>query len=79
MNQFSYIQRVYPMHGVDYPSMEAPPAVMQENGFKPTFIAPDGTFSPGDKVEYKHLNYIFNDLYLKAADMESRLNALERG
>lgn len=77
MNKFAYVLRAYPMRGGDYPSMETPPAAMQQNGFKPTLKAPDGTLSPGDKVEYKHLNYIFNDLYAKAADMDSRLTALE--
>ncbi|MCE3116843.1 hypothetical protein LXD80_13675 [Enterobacter sp. ASE] len=77
MIKFAYVLRAYPMHGGDYPSMEEPPAAMQQNGFKPTFKAPDGTLSPGDKVEYKYLNYIFNDLYAKAADMDSRLTALE--
>ncbi|MNY68974.1 hypothetical protein D3C86_2068300 [compost metagenome] len=50
---------------------------MQQNGFKPTFVNPDGTLSPGDQVEYKYLNYIFRDLYQKAADAESKLNTLE--
>lgn len=77
MNRFAYVQRAYPFKGGDYPSVEAPPSTMQQNGFKPTFIAPNGTLSPGDPVEYKHLNYIFNDLYAKAADMDSRLSALE--
>ncbi|WFZ22197.1 hypothetical protein NFK58_12855 [Citrobacter portucalensis] len=77
MNKFAYILRAYPMNGGDYPSVEAPPATMQQNGFKPTFKDPDGNLSVGDPVEYKHLNFIFNDLYAKAADMESRLTALE--
>lgn len=77
MNRFAYVLRAYPMRGGDYPSMEAPPAELQEGGFKPTFKAPDGTLSPGDPVEYKYLNYIFNDLYAKAADAERRLSALE--
>jgi hypothetical protein len=65
------------MKGGDYPSMAEPPADMQKNGFKPTFTDPDGKLSLGEKVEYKYLNFIFNDLYAKAADMESRLTALE--
>lgn len=77
MIKFAFILRAYPMNGGDYPSVEAPTATMQQNGFKPTFKAPDGTLSEGDAVEYKYLNYIFNDLYAKAADMESRLTALE--
>ncbi|TNV22488.1 hypothetical protein FH968_00020 [Buttiauxella sp. B2] len=77
MNKFAYILRAYPFTGGDYPSSEAPAATLQQNGFKPTFVNPDGTFSAGDPVEYKHLNFIFNDLYAKAADMESRLTNLE--
>lgn len=77
MNQFAYVPRLYPMQGGDYPSSEEPPAQMQQNGFKPTFTDPDGKLSLGDKVEYKYLNFIFGDLYAKAADMDSRLSALE--
>ncbi|MGK0743587.1 hypothetical protein ACSFCX_03795 [Yokenella regensburgei] len=77
MIKFAYVPRLYPMSDGDYPSSEAPPADMQKNGFKPTFKAPDGTFSPGDDVEYKYLNFIFNDLYAKAADVDKRLTTLE--
>lgn len=77
MNEWAAVSHTYPMNTGDYPSVEEPPATMQQNGFKPTFMNPDGTLSPGDNVEYKHLNYIFRDLYQKAADVESKLNALE--
>lgn len=77
MDKFAYVPRMYPLKGGDYPSMEEPPADMQQNGFKPTFKAHDGSLSLGGKVEYKYLNFIFNDLYAKAADMDSRLKALE--
>ncbi|HEY3591914.1 MAG TPA: hypothetical protein VGL07_17875 [Buttiauxella sp.] len=77
MNKFAYVTRNYLFKNGDYPSAEEPSAQLQQDGFKPTFINGDGTFSAGDPVEYKHLNFIFNDLYAKAADMASRLDALE--
>lgn len=77
MIHFANVPRLYPFYGGDYPSSEAPPAELQQSGFKPTFVNPDGTFSPGDPVEYKYLNFIFNDLFAKAADMDNRLSALE--
>lgn len=77
MKSWSDIPRTYPMSTGDYPSLEEPPALVQQNGFKPSFIGPDGDFSAGDPVEYKHLNFIFRDLYKKAAEAERRLNTLE--
>lgn len=77
MDKFAYIPRLYPMVEGDYPSSEEPPEAMQQNGFRPTFKDPDGNFSAGDPVEYKHLNFIIGDLYAKAADVDSRLTALE--
>lgn len=77
MSEWAQVPRMYPMSAGDYPSAEQPPAAMQQSGFKPTFMDPDGKLSPGEPVEYKHLNFIFRDLYAKAADMEKRLNTLE--
>lgn len=71
------IPRTYPMSGGDYPSTEEPPAATQQNGFKPTYIDVDGNLSPGEPVEYKHLNFIFKDLYSKLSDIENRLSSLE--
>lgn len=77
MKKFSYIKRVYPMRGGSYPSAEEPSKTKQANGFKPTFIAPDGAVSLGDDVEVKELNFIFAELYATTNDIDSRLTELE--
>lgn len=77
MNKFANVKRAYPLRGGSYPSVEEPSQTKQSNGFKPTFIAPDGTVSLGDDVEVKELNFIFAELYTIAAEADSRLNKLE--
>ncbi|HGE8287204.1 TPA: hypothetical protein ACGD4M_002713 [Serratia marcescens] len=77
MKRFAYIRREYPMRAGGYPSTEEPSQTKQDNGFKPTFIAPDGAVSLGDDVEVKELNFIFATLYANAEEIDSKLNKLE--
>ncbi|EPK3281746.1 TPA: hypothetical protein R4193_002830 [Serratia marcescens] len=77
MNKFAHVKRAYPMRGGSYPNTEEPSKTKQANGFKPTFIAPDGAVSLGDDVEVKELNFIFAELYTVADEIDSRLNKLE--
>lgn len=75
MNSFATIDRVYPFNGGAYASKKQPSATTQATGFKPTFIDTSGVLVPGDPVEVAELNYIFNDLYEQAANIDRILTA----
>ncbi|MFC2783693.1 hypothetical protein ACHHZC_21895 [Citrobacter freundii complex sp. 2024EL-00228] len=75
MDNFSTVDRVYRFRGGAYPGKKAPSTTKQQDGFKPTYIDIAGNFVQGDQVDSAELNYIFNDLYAKAAQIDQLLTA----
>ncbi|HCM1949500.1 TPA: hypothetical protein N3A25_003363 [Salmonella enterica subsp. diarizonae serovar 65:z10:e,n,x,z15] len=53
----------------------APSITKQGDGFRPTYIDQTGGLIQGDTVDFAELNYIFNDLYAKAAHIDQLLTA----
>jgi len=75
MNSFAMIDRAYPFNGGSYVSKKQPSATAQATGFKPTYINASGVLEQGDPVDAAELNYIFNDLYEQAANIDRILTA----
>lgn len=75
MNSFASVSRAYPFRGSRYPSVKEPPSVKQTDGFRPTYSDQSGLLIYGDSVDFAELNYIFNDLYAKAAHIDQLLTA----
>lgn len=75
MNSFAEVDRTYPLSGTEYTSKKQPSATVQAAGFKPTYIDASGILVPGDPVDAGELNYIFNDLYSQAANIDRILTA----
>jgi len=75
MNSFATVKRVYPFRGSRYSSIKQPSSVKQADGFRPTYIDQAGKLNQGDAVDFAELNYIFNDLYAKAAHIDQLLTA----
>lgn len=75
MKSFATIDRVYPFNGGAYASKKQPSATAQASGFKPTYINASGILVTGDPVDAAELNYIFNDLYEQAANIDRILTA----
>ncbi|OAT16797.1 hypothetical protein M977_04416 [Buttiauxella gaviniae ATCC 51604] len=75
MNSFAHIDSTYPVSGTAYASKKQPSTTTQTNGFKPTYIDGAGVLVRGDPVEVAELNYIFNDLYEQAANIDRILTA----
>ncbi|KJM02313.1 hypothetical protein [Enterobacter chengduensis] len=75
MNSFATVDRAYPFNGGSYASKKQPSAAAQATGFKPTYINDSGVLVPGDPVDAAELNYIFNDLYEQAANIDRILTA----
>lgn len=75
MKQFATVERNYPMSGGVYASKKEPSISKQQGGFKPTYYDEDGKLVKGDPVDVAELNYIFSDLYSKAAQIEHILTA----
>ncbi|HEE0093324.1 TPA: hypothetical protein R6W19_003036 [Citrobacter braakii] len=75
MNSFATIDRVYPFNGGSYASKKQPSTTARSMGFKPTFIDASNNLVQGDTVEVAELNYIFNDLYEQAANIDRILTA----
>lgn len=75
MNSFAEIERTYPVSGSAYASKKQPSATAQDDGFKPTYIDASGILVPGDPVDATELNYIFNDLYAQAENIDQILTA----
>lgn len=75
MNSFATIDRVYPFNGSAYASKKQPSTTAQSVGFKPTYIDASNKLVPGDLVDVAELNYIFNDLYEQAANIDRILTA----
>lgn len=75
MNSFAMIDRVYPFNGGSYASKKKPSATTQATGFKPTYIDTSNKLVPGDPIDVSELNYIFNDLYEQAANIDRILTA----
>lgn len=75
MNSFATIDRVYPFNGGSFASKKMPSATAQAVGFKPTFIDASNKLVPGDPIDVAELNYIFNDLYEQAANIDRILTA----
>lgn len=75
MNSFATVSRVYPFRGSEYSSTKPPSITKQGDGFRPTYIDQTGRLIQGDAVDFAELNYIFNDLYAKAAHIDQLLTA----
>ncbi|HBX3306811.1 TPA: hypothetical protein ACTUQ7_001181 [Klebsiella pneumoniae] len=75
MNQFASVERSYPMSSGVYASKKEPSISKQQRGFKPTYYDEKGVLVPGDPVEVAELNFIFSDLYSKAALVDQILTA----
>lgn len=75
MNSFATIGRVYPFNGGVFASKKQPSATAQAGGFKPTYIDTSNKLVPGDPIDVAELNYIFNDLYEQAANIDRILTA----
>ncbi|MCX9039126.1 hypothetical protein NLN82_24225 [Citrobacter portucalensis] len=75
MNSFATIDRVYPFNGGAFASKKQPSAASQSAGFKPTYIDTSNKLVPGDPIDVAELNYIFNDLYEQAANIDRILTA----
>ncbi|WP_240495694.1 hypothetical protein [Salmonella enterica] len=75
MNSFATVPRVYPVLGSEYPNTKPPSITKQGDGFRPTYIDQTGGLIQGDTVDFAELNYIFNDLYAKAAHIDQLLTA----
>ena len=75
MNSFATIDRVYPFNGGSLASKKQPSTTAQSVGFKPTYIGASGNLVPGDPIDVAELNYIFNDLYEQAANIDRILTA----
>ncbi|QFH71475.1 hypothetical protein FR762_17910 [Enterobacter sp. E76] len=75
MNSFATIDRLYPFNGGSYASKKKPSATAQATGFKPTYVDASNKLVQGDPVEVAELNYIFNDLYEQAANIDRILTA----
>lgn len=75
MNSFATIDRIYPFNGGSFASKKKPSATAQAMGFKPTYIDASGNLVKGDPIDVAELNYIFNDLYEQAANIDRILTA----
>ncbi|MEK0247187.1 hypothetical protein QFI66_003465 [Raoultella sp. BAC10a-01-01] len=75
MNKFASVERSYPMSGGVYASKKEPSISKQRGGFKPTYYDEARKLVKGDPVDVAELNYIFSDLYSKAAQIEYILTA----
>ncbi|MCA2401778.1 hypothetical protein CKK19_06355 [Enterobacter sp. CCUG 70166] len=75
MNSFATIDRIYPFNGGAYASKKQPSTTTRSVGFKPTYLDTSGNLVKGDPVDMAELNYIFNDLYEKAANIDRILTA----
>ncbi|EGF4813915.1 hypothetical protein ICF92_003260 [Escherichia coli] len=75
MNSFATIDRVYPFNGGAFASKKQPSTTAQSVGFKPTYIDASNKLVPGDPIDVAELNYIFNDLYEQAANIDRILTA----
>lgn len=75
MNSFATISRIYPFRGSKYASVKQPSSAKLADGFRPCYISLSGEMVQGDTVDFAELNYIFNDLYAKAAHIDQLLTA----
>lgn len=75
MNSFATIDRVYPFNGGSFASKKQPSTTARSVGFKPTYIDASNKLVPGDPIDVAELNYIFNDLYGQAANIDRILTA----
>ncbi|MDU4005981.1 hypothetical protein [Pluralibacter gergoviae] len=75
MNSFATTDRIYPFNGGAFSSKKKPSTTAQAGGFKPTYIDASNKLVPGDPIDVAELNYIFNDLYEQAANIDRILTA----
>lgn len=75
MNSFATVSRAYPFRGSEYSNTKPPSITKQGDGFRPAYIDQTGGLIQGDTVDFAELNYIFNDLYAKAAHIDQLLTA----
>lgn len=75
MKTFATINRVYPMNGGSSASKKKPSTAVQTDGFKPAYINASGVVVQGDPVDVAEINYIFNDLYAQADNIDKILTA----
>lgn len=75
MNSFAKINRVYRMNNGNTVSKKMPSSTAKSVGFKPTYIDTGGVLVQGDSVDVAEINYIFNDLYEQAENIDQILTA----
>ncbi|HFQ2059765.1 TPA: hypothetical protein ACHP0M_000858 [Citrobacter freundii] len=75
MKSFAKINRVYLMNSGNTASKKMPSSTAKSVGFKPTYINAGGVLVQGDAVDVAEINYIFNDLYEKAENIDQILTA----
>ncbi|MDV7001830.1 hypothetical protein [Enterobacter asburiae] len=75
MNSFATIARLYPFNGGSFASKKQPSTIARSVGFKPTYIDASNKLVTGDPIDVAELNYIFNDLYEQAANIDRILTA----
>lgn len=63
------------MNGGDSASKKIPSSTARSIGFKPTYIDAGGVLVQGDPVDIAEINYIFNDLYEQAENIDQILTA----
>lgn len=75
MKSFAKINRVYQMNSGNTASKKMPSSTAKSIGFKPTYIDTGGVLVQGDSVDVAEINYIFNDLYQQAENIDQILTA----
>lgn len=75
MDSWANTDRVYKFRNGDRANRQAPSAQAQTTGFRPTYVNGLGQLIMGDDLRVSELNYIFNDLYAKAAAIDAALTA----
>lgn len=75
MNSFAKYERSYRMNGGAIASKKQPSGTKQSDGFRPTYIDASGKTVLGDAVDVAELNFIINDLYSQADQIDQLLTA----
>nr|WP_314523925.1 hypothetical protein [uncultured Lelliottia sp.] len=75
MKSFAKINRVYQMNSGNTASKKMPSSTTRNVGFRPTYIDAGGVLVKGDPVDMAEINYIFNDLYQQAENIDQILTA----
>lgn len=75
MDSWANTDWIYKFRNGDRANRQAPSPEAQAQGFKPTYYDSGNRLVMGDDLRVSELNYIFNDLYAKAAQIEAALTA----